>query len=370
MPKQFKTESTRLVFSRDNRNFDDFNKLMKDTALQIFEGGVTKEQANKKIKQIFREVLGLTDKSSKREIKKAIRRNKTEIFEVIEELVPNLLHTGWGENPFFRDFVEFKSLDLGDTNEFYVEDDILLTVSELSGNHHDIIRQRLGEGQTFSVKTSWYGVKIYTEFEHFMTGQVDWAKFIQKIYEAFDRKVNAMLYESFMEAPEKVLPANEWIKNLPLDDANAATTNRNTINDVVGRLSSLNGCEMAFVGTRVALSKLDTITPSEYISDGMKEERHTTGRIGLWEGIKKIEIPVVFEPGSVTTTIGDNDKIFIMPLSDNKFIKMFDEGDAQVKEVNDGNTHMDKTFEYEYQQKMGVATVINMKFGLINITKN
>ena len=48
----------------------------------------------------------------------------------------------------------------GDTNEFYVPDDSILTVSELSGNHHDIVRQRLAEGSTFRVKTSWYGVKF------------------------------------------------------------------------------------------------------------------------------------------------------------------------------------------------------------------
>ena len=52
----------------------------------------------------------------------------------------------------------------GDTNEFYVPDEVILTVSELSGNHHDIIRQRLAEGQTFSVRTSWYGIKIYAEY--------------------------------------------------------------------------------------------------------------------------------------------------------------------------------------------------------------
>ena len=49
---------------------------------------------------------------------------------------------------------------LGDTNEFYVPDESILTVSEVSGNHHDLFRQRLGEGRTFAVKTSWYGVKF------------------------------------------------------------------------------------------------------------------------------------------------------------------------------------------------------------------
>lgn len=47
-----------------------------------------------------------------------------------------------------------------------------------------------------------------------------------------------------------------------------------------------------------------------------------------------------------------------MPVADNKFIKIFNEGEANIKEVNDGNTNMDMTIEYEFQKKMGVATIV------------
>ena len=57
-----------------------------------------------------------------------------------------------------------------------------------------------------------------------------------------------------------------------------------------------------------------------------------------------------------------------MPLVDNKFIKVFDEGDAQIKEISDGDTNVDKTIEYEYQYKMGVGVVISRLFGIFNIT--
>lgn len=63
-----------------------------------------------------------------------------------------------------------------------------------------MIRQKLGAGQTFSIPTSWYGVKIYTEFEQMMTGKIDWASFVQKIYVAWDNFVNGMLYTALMDA--------------------------------------------------------------------------------------------------------------------------------------------------------------------------
>lgn len=363
MPKRFTNESTRLVFSQPNRVFEDFNKLMFDTGLGKYEDGVTKEQANAKIREVMFEVLGVDETASKQELRKAIRRNKVALYEVIEEVIPNLLRTGWQANPFFRDYVEFKSMSIGDTNEFYVPDEAILTVSELSGNHHTLLRQRLAEGQTFSVKTSWYGLKIYAEFERFMNGQVDWAGFVQKIYEAMDRKVNAMLYEAVMAAGDKVLPEGRFSKTMQI-----VPDNKEAIIELVQDLETLTGEEVVLMGTRVALSKLDAITPTDWISSEMKNERHTTGRLGIWEGIRKVEIPQAFELNSVTNKLVDNNRILLMPTGDNKFIKMYDEGDAQIKEVNDGNTNVDKTIEYEYQQKMGVATVINKKFGQIKIT--
>lgn len=360
--KRFTNESTRLVFSQPNRVFEDFNKLMFNTALGVFEGEVTKEKANDKIREVMFEVLGVDSSASKSELRKAIRRNKVAVYEVIEELIPNLLKTGWQENPFFRDYVEFKSMSDGDTNEFYVEDEVILTVSELSGNHHDLVRQRLGEGSTFSVKTSWYGLKIYAEYEKFMAGKVDWAGFVQKIYEAMDKKVNAMLYEAVMAAGDKVLPEGRFSKTMQI-----TADNKETIIELVQDLETLTGDEVVLMGTRVALGKLDALTPTEWISDNMKNERHTTGMIGVWEGIRKVVLPQAFEQGSVTNKLVDNNRILLMPAGDNRFIKMYDEGDAQVKEVADGNTNMDKTLEYEYQQKMGVATVINKKFGQIKI---
>lgn len=152
----FTNENTREVFS--NHDFNDFNTLMFETGLGKEQ--VSKKEANDKIREVFREVLGIDETASKKEIRKAIRRHKVDIYEVTEELVPNLLKTGWQDNPFFMEYVEYKSGADGDANEYYVEDETILTVSELSGNHHDLIRQRLGEGQTFAVKTSWYGVKF------------------------------------------------------------------------------------------------------------------------------------------------------------------------------------------------------------------
>lgn len=150
----FSTENLSNIFAANS--YRDFAELMFDTARG--KEKVDKELANEKIREVMFSVLQVGKDASKKELRRAIRKHKDEVFEVIEETVENLLVSGWPANPFFNEFVEIKNMQIGDTNEFYVPDEVILTVSELSGNHHDIIRQRLTEGSTFQVKTSWYGL--------------------------------------------------------------------------------------------------------------------------------------------------------------------------------------------------------------------
>ena len=56
-----------------------------------------------------------------------------------------------------------------------------------------------------------------------------------------------------------------------------------------------------------------------------------------------------------------------MPVADNKFIKVFDEGDILVKENTDNTVNTDMTYDYMVQLKMGVAVVIGRLFGVWKI---
>lgn len=352
----FSNADTREVFAE--KDYNEFSKLMFDTALGKQE--VSKEDANAKLREVFFSILGVDENCSKKELRKAIRRHRVDVFEVIEETIESLLVSGWGNDPFFNEYVEIRSMAIGDTNEFYVPDTSVITIAELSGNHHDLFRQRLGAGSTFSVKTSWYGAKIYAEYELFMAGNVDWAGFVNKIYEAFDKKVNDMVYAAVMSAGSQVTPSAQFNKSGSLDKATLIT--------LVEDVQTANGVEAVIMGTKTALSKVADLTQVQWYSGNMKDERNTTGKLGIWEGIKLVEIPQSFAPNDTTTKLVANNKLLIMPAVDNKFIKIYDEGDARIKEVSDGNTNMDMTIEYEFQQKMGVATVVNRKFGTYTFT--
>lgn len=189
-----------------------------------------------------------------------------------------------------------------------------------------------------------------------MAGRVDWATFVQKIYEAFDKKMNDMLYQAVMAAGNKVTPNSQFAKTGALTSEKVIT--------LVDDIQRATGEEVVIMGTKAALSKLNALEDIQWVSEKMKDERHTTGKLGIFLGVKLIEIPQSYQPNTTESVLVDNSKLLFMPVGDNKFIKLYNEGDAQIKEVSDGTTNVDETMEYEYQMKMGIATVIGKKFGM------
>lgn len=330
----------------------DFTKLTVDTARDTLPEQYTKEDANDVIRQKFFEVLGINADSKAKDVRKAVRRNKVAIYELIEDTIDQLLVSGWGDNPFFRDFVDEKNIDAGDVNEFWVEDNSILTVSKFSGNHHDLIRQKLGVGQSFKVETSYYGIKVYEEFIRFQTGRIDWANFINKLYEAMDRKINDMVFDALMGVDTEI----------PAGYAETGTLNSNKMIELVEKVATATGREVVIVGTRAAVSQLLKLTDSAWISDEMKNQRNTTGNVTYFEGIRTMVVPQVFEAGTREFKLPEK-KLFIFPVADNKFIKLVYEGESQFYENTDSAVNRDMTIEAEYMTKLGIATVFGMDFG-------
>lgn len=361
----------KIIFSEPNLtqvfskyDYGEFSTLMYMAAMED-ESLVDKKSANDKIRKVMWEAYGLPEGSSRKAVHNAIRRCPAIMYEIVEEFVPNMLISGWGANPFFNEYVEIRNMANNQKNDFYVEDETILTVSEFSGNHHDIMRQKLGEGKHFSVKTSWYVVKIYAEYEQFMNGDIDWVKFTAKVVEAFNKKINDLLYASVMAAGDKVLPTNQFVKTGALS---AAT--KDDFLTLIEDVQAATGNEVVIMGTKSALSKLKNMADVSWISDGMKDELYNTGRLGLFEGTKLAEIPQVFAPNDTTKKLVDNSKLLIIPMSTEgtKFVKLVMEGDAAVSESTDKDKNIDMTIPYEYAQRMGIATVIGKKFGTWNIT--
>jgi hypothetical protein len=347
--------NVQAAFNNDANDYAAFSELMLDTARGT--QSVSKEEANSKIVEVFQNVLGITKESRPAEVRRAIRRHQALVFDILEETIESLLVTDWQKDPFMMKYVDQRNIALGDKNEFYTEDDSILSVMKISGNHHDIVRQRLGAGTKESLSTYWVGLKVYAEFERVLTGAEDFGKFITKVYDAYDRYVKNTIYDTMVGYATKI----------PATYKKTGSVTTQNLNDLCDLISTATGYPVQIMGTRAALAKVTALQNATYISDAMKDEHYRTGLLGMFEGKELVEIPQVFEKGKVGVNKIDNNMLWIMPIADNRFIKLVNEGDTQLKSVMDKGENMDMTYEYEFQTKLGVGIMFNLAFGMYDL---
>lgn len=129
------------VFATEE-NYEGFRNLREDlrAGVKMYneEGQeVSKKEAEGKILAYSRQILGLNENSTKRDINRALKKYGNEFFEVIEEDIDLAVEEGFKADEWFDKYVDNRNLKRGDKNEFWTDEDILLSVVKISGDHHD-----------------------------------------------------------------------------------------------------------------------------------------------------------------------------------------------------------------------------------------
>lgn len=363
--KKFMNKNLNLIFENLDYEFEDMKALMEDTARGVQE--VSKNEAENKIREMLFTILELEPENVKNEklLKRAMKKHRSDIFEIIEDVVEDMLIQGWQENEFFEQFVETKNIADGDNNEFWSDEDVILAVAQVSGDHHDIILQRLGEGESYSIKTSTYGAAVGTDIRLFLAGRKDWSVLINAIYRAFDKKIKDTMYHEVMSVGAKLPVSSMFNKAIALN-----SSTKDEVDQLIEDVSTANGgCEVVIMGVSTACKKLGKLTDIAWVSEKMKDEKHETGRIGYYEGTALIEIPQRFRKnGATLERMVAADTLLILPKVENKFVKFVNVGDPSIIEITEQGARMDDTMKFEYQQSFGIGTQVGKYFGCIKIT--
>ncbi len=177
------------------------------------------------------------------------------------------------------------------------------------------------------------------------------------MYDAYDRYVKNALYDAMVG----------YATGLTGQFKKTGSITAENLNALCDLVSTATGYPAMIMGTRTALSKVIGLQNAQYISDAMKDEHYRTGTLGMWEGKELVEIPQVFEKGKVGAYKIDNTLIWVMPVTDLKFIKLVNEGDTQLRAITDKDENMDMTYEQEIQTKLGVAVMLNSAFGVYDL---
>lgn len=121
----------------------EIKNLMFDRAhkIEIFSDDrrISNREADDTIRNFLFEEMGISKTSSPKQIRRALDSDKgKEFFAIVEQIVDEIIITGWQEDEFFNAFVETINTTDGDKNEFYTESDIILNVARVAKNNHDL----------------------------------------------------------------------------------------------------------------------------------------------------------------------------------------------------------------------------------------
>lgn len=333
---------------------------------EIYDEGqnriISKFEANNVIRKVVNETLGLNEKSTDKQIRRALAKDSAlAFFEVIEEIIDAKIAYGMSNDTFFNTYVEQKNLKDGDSNEFWVEDDAILNVAKTSGSHHDLVMQTLGAGSAYSVPTAVYAVKVGNDIRLFLTGKKDWNTFVDAVARAFTNKFNTEIATQLVNGTNLVATPS-----LLTGTGALSASTKDKFDEIIEKVESANEAPVAILGTKTALKNLNNLAAAstvDWVAESQKESLATVGTIGHYEGTQLIVIPQKFTDKTLATPIVPNNKLLIMPMvSDNRPIKFVDHGETEFSQTNIGDT-IDDLQTYEIQRRAGFAVLMSRYYG-------
>ena len=365
MIKVFSTEHLRNIFAETP--YESVRNLMFDLAMgnDIIDDGkiIGRQEANDKLRKFVYQILDIhEEKPTKRTLHRAMRKHGEELFEVIEEVVDLKIEEGLRENDFFMQYVDRRSIANDDIIEFTTADDTLLSVAKVSGQHHDFVLQRLGRGESFTVKQEVYGAAVGAQIDRYLVGQDDWSALVNAVAKAFQNELINQIYAAFTDASSKLPASPTLIGN--------NTLVKDTFDEIISEVETINGCAAVIVGTKTALKKLNALTDVDWRAQSQKESVANTGRLGSYEGTDMIEIPQRYLDKTLTQKAFSDTTLLILPVIEDKFIKVVDQGETeiyQVTEKGEENGRWEDVMKYEMTRGFGVGVQLGRYFGVWNL---
>lgn len=362
--------STRVidVFSAMGTSYDEVKNLMFDLYKGELSDGITKAEAENKIREVSLKIFGLTKDSSKRDRKRAYAEYGRQFFDVIEEITDWTVSTGLKENEWFTALVNYKNLADGDENLFYNEhEEVILSVARMGKRHHDTMLQRLPEGSTYSVETDLYGAAVGADIDRYLIGQEDWTKLIDAITKAFIVMTQDLIFAEILAAPAKLPVQTGFVETGAL-----AEGTRKKFNKMLQNVSVANdNADVVIMGTMVGLQELENLIKVDWIASSQKESVASMGRLGNYGRYQLVEIPQRFAKNDVTRDVYDDNILWVFAAGDEKLVDMIDVGETLIDEITErgeANGRIDDIMKYEVQRELGVATRLGKYFGMWTIT--
>lgn len=317
------------------------DKNLRQLAIDVYNGVDVQfengETGDDMIRNALNKAFGGINLNDGKAVRNAIAYNKVD-FEIINELIDTAISLSAQENSELWRFVDFKSAALGDKNKFIVEGNDLLHVDVITHGTQGVRRQRM-LSKELTVETQTKAIKIYEEMVRLAAGRLNWAKFVEKVGKSFDND----RFNAVASAFDGITASGDYAASGSFNEATMINLLTTVENDgytpkIFGSLQALRNLSMAQTGETI------------------KDDYYNMGYMGKFNGYDTFRISGKNVP---------TNKLFIVGAEE-KFIKMFDEGDTLTIPHNFTET-ADKTQELQVERTYGVEVVMANKVGVYTL---
>lgn len=273
--------------------------------------------------------------------KKSFRRNRVEIFELIEETIDEILPARMNE--VFDRFAEFKQFNDGDKAVFKMP-------KGRASIRRFIKRVALGvpmkrtrlDGQVATMDFFALGGAVYIEWEHYLQGLYSFTDLCNALV---DELMNAV-YDELIGAVNTAVAGSVFKK---IHNEAGATFSETGMMGLISYASSYGAGGATIVCSPAFASRITVA--SGFISDADKTDVRERGYVGKFRGADVVVLPQQYNPDG--TAIFDEKIAFVFPSGsrpEDKFVKIGFEGETQVRDSKNDDWSM----EYEVYKKMGI----------------
>ena len=321
---------------------------VKDMAYDLYKGRTAnfdKETANNAIRNIILEAAGCAEKWDMYKF----MDNKYKVFAIMKEILTPVVAEA--VNNRFDAWVDIEDIALGDTKEFEVLNMDLFEIGYVADGTSELRRQKLVNGKLAMTQFQ-LGAKIYTEFDDFRRGRVDFAQMIDRLALSLEAKIAEIIVKGVEAAYNK--------KGAFTNTAGAF--DKGAMLEIVQKVEAKAGQEAVIYGTKVALANL--VGKGEYVAESDLDEIKQAGHVRMWHGCKIVEIPQFINRAD-ELSLNDN-LLYVIP-NGTKIVKILFEGDVDVIEVADPAVRKDMQFEYMFMRRLQMGIAKSSVYGVYAI---
>lgn len=331
------------------------NKDIVRLAVDMRNGHIAGNYSMEDSKEALRQALIEANNGSTKLDYRAIRDGECKrLFRLVEEIINKTVIEGLPESCPLFNYVEWRNLKEGDTNVFELTDDGKFIVADIAYGTQGLRRQRLAGGEEITVKTQLKGVKIYEELRRILAGRVDFNDLIDKVSEAFQRKIRDDMYSAVVSAFAGIAA--------PYANGAAGSFSEEKMTDIIDHVEAATGKKAVILGSKQAVRKITGVKGAD--STSAKEDLYAMGYFGHFYTTPIIVMDNAHKVGSTDFILGSD--LYVI-AGDEKFIKAATEGETLIIPGN-AIDNADLSQEYLMMMSYGMKCIVCEQMGVYRLS--